>query len=97
MSADEHRDRKYPVDPIGTRACSDWASLMPTTIVTYGGINQPIERLLTLQSAVARMVHMVSQIAQLRGLLRYDRISGLAARLAPILNVGPFSQLRNRS
>ena len=80
MSVDQHRDRGHPVQPIGAKACPDWPSLIPTTVVTFGGTDQPIERLLTLQSAVARIVHMVSQIGQLRGLLRYDRISGLVAR-----------------
>jgi hypothetical protein len=83
MNADQHRDRRAgPVAPMRASGCTDWPSLMPITIVTYGNgdTDQPIERLLTLQSAVARIVHMVSQIGQLRGLLRYDRISGLVAR-----------------
>jgi hypothetical protein len=70
-----------------SKAQRSWASLMPATIVTYGGTDQPTERLLTLQSAVARIVHMMSQIAELRGLLPY--LSGLVARLGPILKVGP--------
>ena len=89
MSADQHRYRGHPVDPIRASGCTDWPSLMPITIVAYGCTDRPTERLLTLQSAVATIVHMVSQIGQLRGLLVHDRISGLVARLSPILKVGP--------
>jgi hypothetical protein len=89
MSVDQHRDRGHPVQPIGAKACPDWPSLIPTTVVTFGGTDQPIERLLTLQSAVAKIVHMVSEIPKIRGFLSYDRISGLAVRLTSILKAGP--------
>jgi len=43
-----------------------WVPLLPPSIVAVGGADQPIERLLTLQSAVAKAVHLVTLVGRLR-------------------------------
>jgi len=53
-----------------------WVPLLPPSIVAVGSADQPIERLLTLQSAIAKAVDMVTLVGRLRprlprrGLLR---------------------------
>jgi hypothetical protein len=63
MIADQHRVRR--TDPVAPMV-PDWVALMPVAIVTYGGTEPPIEQLLDLQSAVARIVHLMTEIGQFR-------------------------------
>jgi len=51
-----------------------WVPLLPPSIVAVGSADQPIERLLTLQSAIAKAVHMVTLVGRLRPRLH---LSGL--------------------
>ena len=48
------------------RHLADQTALLPASIVAVGGPEQPVERLVTLQSAVARAVHMASGLRQFR-------------------------------
>jgi hypothetical protein len=54
--------------PKSIKEFSDLASvaLLPVSVVAFGSEAQPVERLLRLQSAVAKGVHMVAVVAQLR-------------------------------
>jgi hypothetical protein len=51
-----------------------WAPLLPPSIVAVGGADQPVERLLALQSAIAKAVHLVTLVGRLRPRLH---LSGL--------------------
>ena len=54
----------------------NWLALLPASVVAVGAMEEPVERLLTLQSAIARAVHLVTVVGRLRlklplfGLLR---------------------------
>ena len=58
------------------RRLAGQVALLPASIVAVGGPDQPVERLMTLQSAIARAVHLVTVVSRLRlrlpfyGLLR---------------------------
>jgi hypothetical protein len=58
------------------RRLADQTALLPASTVAVGVPEQPVERLLTLQSAIARAVHLVTVVPGLRlrlpfnGLLR---------------------------
>jgi hypothetical protein len=43
-----------------------WAALVPAAIVAGGGAEQPVERLMTVQSAIARAVHLAMNLGQIR-------------------------------
>lgn len=51
---------------VATFGAPTWAPLLPPTIVAVGGADQPVERLLTLQSAIAKAVHMVTLVGRRR-------------------------------
>lgn len=42
------------------RSVVDQAALFPVSIIAEGGVEQPVERLVALQSAIARAVHLVT-------------------------------------
>jgi hypothetical protein len=44
----------------------NWVVLLPVAVACTGGPEQPVERLMTLQSAIAKAVHLVTLLAQLR-------------------------------
>jgi hypothetical protein len=43
-----------------------WMILHPVSIIAPGNPEQAVERLLTLQSAISRMVHLATTLGQLR-------------------------------
>jgi hypothetical protein len=43
-----------------------WIALLPVSVVALGSARQPIERLLGLQSAIAKGVYMVTAVRQIR-------------------------------
>jgi hypothetical protein len=47
------------------RRLADQAALLPVSIVAVGGV-EPVERLMTLQSAIARAVHLATCLGRLR-------------------------------
>jgi hypothetical protein len=49
-----------------------WIPLLPASIVAVGNPEQPLEQLLTLQSAIARLVHLVTVAGRLRPKLRLN-------------------------
>lgn len=55
-------------EPTETNAfqAPDWVALLPASVVAVGAAEQPVERLLTLQSAIARAVHMITAVGRLR-------------------------------
>ena len=69
------------------RRLADQTALLPASIVAVGVPEQPVERLLTLQSAIARAVHLVTVVPRLRlrlpfnGLLRIRPGSGTRSRI----------------
>ena len=56
-----------------------WAGLVPAAIVAGGSAEQPVERLLSVQSAIARGVHLAMSLGQIR--LRLPRHRSLRLRL----------------
>jgi hypothetical protein len=54
-----------------TRRIVDQAALFPVSIIAGAGVEQPVERLLTLQCAIARAVHLATCLWRL--LLRLPR------------------------
>jgi hypothetical protein len=67
MQSVEHwssRSQSYKSN--GALSRSNWAALFPPSVVAVGAGEQPVERLLTLQSAIAKIVHMVTFAEQLR-------------------------------
>lgn len=67
MRSDDHQ--AGPADPPKTNApfgTATWAALLPVSIVAVGSTGQPIERLLTLQSAIAKAVHVATFVGRLR-------------------------------
>ena len=44
-----------------------WVVLLPVSVAyTGGGLEQPVEQLITLQSAIAKAVHLVTLVARFR-------------------------------
>jgi hypothetical protein len=62
------------------RRLTDQMALLPASIVAVGGPEQPVERLMTLQSAIARAVHMASGLGQFRIRLLRGRLLGFRLR-----------------
>jgi hypothetical protein len=56
-----------------------WAALVPAAIVAGSGEEQPVERLLTVQSAIAKGVHLAVSLGQIR--LRLPRHLSLRLRV----------------
>jgi hypothetical protein len=48
-----------------TCQAADYAGLIPISVVAVGSAEQPVERLVTLQSATAKAVHLLTIAAQL--------------------------------
>jgi hypothetical protein len=67
MQSDEfqstHADHPSAVATFGAPT---WPPLLPPSIVAVGGAGQPVERLLTLQSAIAWAVHIVTLVGRFR-------------------------------
>lgn len=62
------------------RRAAAQTALLPASIVAVGGPEQPVERLMTLQSAIARAVHMASGWSQFRIRLPRGRLLGFRLR-----------------
>ena len=62
---------------LGTPA---WSPLLPASIVAVGTPDQPLERLLTLQSAIGRAVHLATIVGRLRPKLRLNGLPRLRFR-----------------
>jgi hypothetical protein len=72
---------KYESDGTGTAPGTPaWIPLLPASIVAVGTPEQPLERLLTLQSAIARAVHLATVVGPLRPKLRLNGLSRLRFR-----------------
>ena len=56
-----------------------WAALIPAAIVAGSSAEPPVERLLTVQSAIARGVHLAMSLGQIR--LRLPRHPSLRFRV----------------
>jgi hypothetical protein len=53
-----------------------WVVLLPVSVAYTGGLEQPVERLVTLQAAIAKAVHLVTVfVAQLRSRFRPSCLS----------------------
>jgi hypothetical protein len=57
-----------------------WSALLPVSVVALGSAEQPVERLLTLQSAIAKGVHLATVVARLRPTLRHAALPRLRFR-----------------
>ncbi len=67
MHSDEfHPNQADQPYSAATFGAPTWAPLLPPSIVAVGSADQPLERLLTLQSAIAKAVHTVTAVGRLR-------------------------------
>src|SRR5262245_23102239 len=66
MQGNESRPGRSEPTKMGTFQPPDWVALLPASVVAVGAAEQPVERLLTLQSAIARAVHIVTAVGRLR-------------------------------
>jgi hypothetical protein len=62
MQTNEHR----PVESGPTASAQALRAFIPAAIVAVGSAEQPVERLLTLQSAIAKAVHTATKLGRLR-------------------------------
>jgi len=67
--ADEHAQRR-----------ADEAALLPASIIAVGGVEQPIERLMVLQSAIAKAAHLATAVGRLRFRLPLNGLLGTRPR-----------------
>jgi hypothetical protein len=63
MRSGEHDD---PLESDTRGGAHAWFPLVPASIVAFGSPDRPVRRLLTLQSAVARCVHLATSLGPLR-------------------------------
>ena len=67
MHSDEfHPNQADQPYSAATFGAPTWAPLLPPSIVAVGSADQPLERLLTLQSVIANAVHKVTLVGRLR-------------------------------
>ncbi len=59
---------------------ASWAALFPVSIIAIGAAEQPVERLLALQSAIAKAVHMATLVGRLRLRLPFNGLLGVRLR-----------------
>jgi len=57
------RDPRAPNSKFGVPT---WVSLLPVSVATFGSPEQPVERLMALQSALAKAVHLVTSVGRFR-------------------------------
>jgi hypothetical protein len=74
------RERERRADE-RARRLADQTALLPASIVAVGEPEQPVERLMTLQSAIARAVQMASGLGEFRIRLPRGRLLGFRLRL----------------
>jgi hypothetical protein len=79
------QERERPCDTAmatstGAVPVTDSLALLPVSVVAVGSPEQPIDRLMALQSAIARGVHMVTQVVRIRLSLPHHGRSSLRFR-----------------
>ncbi len=75
------QSEKYESDGTGmARGTPAWILLLPASIVAVGAPEQPLERLLTLQSAIGRAVRLATVVGRLRPKLRLNGLLPLRFR-----------------
>jgi alkanesulfonate monooxygenase SsuD/methylene tetrahydromethanopterin reductase-like flavin-dependent oxidoreductase (luciferase family) len=65
----QERDRPCDTEMVTSRGAvlvPASIALLPVSVVAVGSPEQPVDRLMALQSATARGVHMVTQVARIR-------------------------------
>jgi len=67
-------------EPGSAHGAPAWIPLLPASIVAVGRPEQPVERLLTLQSAIARGVHLATVVGRRRPKLRLTGLPSLHLR-----------------
>ena len=96
MSADQHRNRG--TGRVGVDLNSGgpgWTALIPAASIAYGAVEEPVERLMGLQSAIGRAVACMAGIGLFLSSLPRVRISevfGVASFLT-----GPSAPSQRRS
>lgn len=71
MQSNENRpDGTDPARSIEAFSAPTWVALLPVSVIAVGSAEQPIERLLALQSVIAKGVHMATAVGQRRPRLR---------------------------
>ena len=98
MRSDDHRtSRSQPLTLDATSGAADWAALLPVSVVALGTPAQPVERLLSVQSAINKVVnaiaYAVARVHRMRSLTAAT--TGLPAnQLQPIDLRAPISAAR---
>lgn len=60
-----------------------WVVLLPVSVAyTGGGLEQPVERLMALQAAIAKAVHLATLMVRFRPMLRNRFVARQVARTA---------------
>jgi len=78
MPSDDHESRR--TDPWETGTAPAWLPPLPASIVAVGNPEQSPEQLLTLQSAIGRLVHLATVAVRLRPKLRSSALPSLRFR-----------------
>jgi hypothetical protein len=93
MQSREHRGREANSDTSQAPPLTpSWAALVPASVVALGDAEQPVERLLPLQSAISQAVHLVTAIGQWRPRLRLSSLPNLRLRQAAPAQAIPHGQ-----
>ena len=72
MPSHEHETGR--TDPWEAGTAPAWLPLIPASIVAVGNPEQPPEQLVTLQSAIGRLVHLATVAVRLRPKLRVSAL-----------------------
>ena len=77
---DDESGRTDPWDSRMAHRAPAWLPPIPASIVAVGNPQQPLEQLLTLQSVIARFVHLATAAGRLRPKLRFSALPRLRIR-----------------
>jgi hypothetical protein len=71
---DDESGRSDPWESRMARRAPAWLPPLPASIVAVGNPEQPLEQLMTLQSAIARFVQLATVAGRLRPKLRFSAL-----------------------
>jgi hypothetical protein len=72
MPSNDHEAGR--TDPWETGTAPAWLPPLPASIVAVGNPERPLEQLLTLQSAIGRLIHLATVAGRLRPKLRFNAL-----------------------
>jgi hypothetical protein len=78
MPSDNHESGR--TDPWETGTAPAWLPPLAASIAAVGNPERPHEQLLTLQSAIGRLIHLATVAVRLRPKLRFNALPSLRFR-----------------